>query len=1688
MEQRRQSGTPQTPGSEETHEQQTPGAGPTMDEANIIDLSEANTESGDTGQRIPSVNPHDRPPESDPCTVRLILHTERVVPSSSPIDVDNLEDEDRNSEADEGDGDGANDNAEVGDVDEENLDESDRDDADQLYSESGLRESDAQKSLKVGDNAGDSDVDDDEDTREGENDDDIDMQEVVGSDEEAVAGDDDDPDTEREAFEDDDMVTDDVVNAGASMGVDAGLVENEADVVTENVTVIVETNNFSLDDSLPSQEINNSDKTVEDTEYDSNAEELGDSGDILGGDSDNAAENDESVNPDSPESSSAPEANTDMAQIEGISSTGSVSQHEARDPDAKDDAVSIDDDEKEFEEDHDGEEGHESDESDIEHSVPDEGNHDSLPEQPESVNNKHATDVEVAPVTGVHATVVASSRAKEGIDNQLPPKSTQALIPRTNDAANQSGVVSSSATIQELNGTTQKTGQNVSSLEQDGALRTGEKIYPLQTLPLPKESGAANSSTAIAPASTDPETERVPTATVDPPEKVKDVTVKERGENCQSSSGEGDSCSSNCLATEANNLEASELPAQSPQSASPSTTNKSVGMASSELSYPTPDLTSADGNSDPSQIASKPKPVESDVKFQHIMSPMGDSADHTVDTKDNDTIAVDMPDTVVSPHGEIDEISNAKKGLIQSSQTATVSHRTPTSNNLGGGSGAEDLKIEPGMKETTGPSSAVESTENAAGEKKLQSAITVKSADNPQSLQSNSLNAGSVIQRPALVTGVSCGKAAAPFPPPVQAVDQEDEEELSGTKMDSSPSNNGKKDQRPEMTAPLFGINPVQETTSGHRPVSFSSPPTFHSISPQSSTKSKAPPVLRHPESCADEESNSENADKQGGSGISGPAKKHVTFAETIQEIPISPVKNSDKIIRLPPTLVSLLPSATESSDDGASPEEKSADTPMSPSNDEDGVGIGSDGKARNPTLTTEKELLQVITDNQTPGGQRVVEVTNVNISVKHFNSPKRIKCPLSTIRFTFKEGDDASVEFVDTDTGTTGIWESLSPSSNYKGVRKIKKPEYALIVVVGSIGVDETKRYYLRCQQRSYETIFRLLQDLTPKPDESTRLLLANSVGSLSKSSDTNDMPAHTLASAEGVLSGEATHVPRSISGIHNASGSKSDNIKVAGLKRQVSKLGDTGDNTKADKKARVDQGSKLREEKKRPYTDLLINKRKELLAQIKPKDRPASTGSAKSDGGQAKVGSNTVPSSEAGPSSSPHGSNELTATQGKSSITNNSTRGDEKRMIRREDSARSLASRREGSKNVGLHLKSLIGSGASGRKSDGGKLSRQSTGGRNVRHGTRSNIRISASPSSLQPQKSIFKAVKMRPPPDNGADILLESRSAEREAMLSEDLKELEKRLSEQRKANEGRMMKETSLEVARAVEAERNRQRAKLGASFQLALDKVLSPWKKQTSIEDERKKHAAGCLSKARPGSLEDFFARLHTFRPSTWPEFDAQSPIGPVECALRGWHNEAVGRLASSEGSKIDADFNELYDSKFRVEKLKSLRSAIEGSGHALLSVWTGQKCPESFRTVEGSRRKMEAEELRNIADEMRSKNAGSLIRCGRECKDDTWTVPGLQEDECLKLACCNWRLDGAGTVDLWCNWCNRRFPIIPKCIFTEDADPVALPPFHPQRSHFNFCPFWSSTGPVVHVRSLGVAVPEAILKDSEGTL
>lgn len=126
---------------------------------------------------------------------------------------------------------------------------------------------------------------------------------------------------------------------------------------------------------------------------------------------------------------------------------------------------------------------------------------------------------------------------------------------------------------------------------------------------------------------------------------------------------------------------------------------------------------------------------------------------------------------------------------------------------------------------------------------------------------------------------------------------------------------------------------------------------------------------------------------------------------------------------------------------------------------------------------------------------------------------------------------------------------------------------------------------------------------------------------------------------------------------------------------------------------------------------------------------------------------------------------------------------------------------------------------------------------------------------------------------------------------------------------------------------------------------------------------------------RPWSLSDFFARLHTFRPSTWPA--KPESIDAVECARRGWRNAGFN-LLECEGKFIYFDENAAN----YWEEVENVRKKITGRGYRFMSPWIGNPCPETFRQVPWSIVSHTIERAKQLKDlELSVQLESSCIEC-----------------------------------------------------------------------------------------------------------
>lgn len=230
-------------------------------------------------------------------------------------------------------------------------------------------------------------------------------------------------------------------------------------------------------------------------------------------------------------------------------------------------------------------------------------------------------------------------------------------------------------------------------------------------------------------------------------------------------------------------------------------------------------------------------------------------------------------------------------------------------------------------------------------------------------------------------------------------------------------------------------------------------------------------------------------------------------------------------------------------------------------------------------------------------------------------------------------------------------------------------------------------------------------------------------------------------------------------------------------------------------------------------------------------------------------------------------------------------------------------------------------------------------------------------------------------------------------------------------------------------------------------------------------EEETKNKMASLKRCDPTSVQDFFDRLHTFRPSTWFGYGLNHPLSPLICARRGWYNSGKQRITSTEGAEIVANFADctsIGDLNQEVERVKQL---VSGEGHKLLSGWIGEVCPAAFGTLEGSNNAYSGAELKSHAETFASSRTIPMIEQGKSNWDGRWKFLESANKN-IKLAAYNWKpiVIDEYEVELRCRWCGKRIPIIDGEIV--GAEMAAQGEFDLKDSHFSFCPFYTSEAAV----------------------
>ncbi|KAI0560081.1 serine-rich adhesin platelet-type [Gracilaria domingensis] len=280
---------------------------------------------------------------------------------------------------------------------------------------------------------------------------------------------------------------------------------------------------------------------------------------------------------------------------------------------------------------------------------------------------------------------------------------------------------------------------------------------------------------------------------------------------------------------------------------------------------------------------------------------------------------------------------------------------------------------------------------------------------------------------------------------------------------------------------------------------------------------------------------------------------------------------------------------------------------------------------------------------------------------------------------------------------------------------------------------------------------------------------------------------------------------------------------------------------------------------------------------------------------------------------------------------------------------------------------------------------------------------------------------------------DAAKQAAAVEREKRkILEDLDRLKKALS---KAN-GETA-ESKREVAKLIE-EHNAAEKRLGStmaalekskqeqeelwtklSLMLTIVKAAQESEANDEGNEEKKKIS---LNRCDHDNVEDFFYRLRTFRPSTWPVEEAD--IGALACARHGWYNSGVNELKSSDG--VTLLLGDLFeDCESYMARIDEMKTALVQK-HALLSGWRGKQCARDI-----GKELLSREVLMNNASKLKELVAEKRVRGFNE----------TSKNVCELAAACGWKGCEAGVQ---CEWCG--------VVVGEEL--------HLRESHYQFCIFF----------------------------
>ncbi|PXF43646.1 hypothetical protein BWQ96_06605 [Gracilariopsis chorda] len=266
-------------------------------------------------------------------------------------------------------------------------------------------------------------------------------------------------------------------------------------------------------------------------------------------------------------------------------------------------------------------------------------------------------------------------------------------------------------------------------------------------------------------------------------------------------------------------------------------------------------------------------------------------------------------------------------------------------------------------------------------------------------------------------------------------------------------------------------------------------------------------------------------------------------------------------------------------------------------------------------------------------------------------------------------------------------------------------------------------------------------------------------------------------------------------------------------------------------------------------------------------------------------------------------------------------------------------------------------------------------------------------------------------------------ETKMAKEDAMktleaLSKANEEVTKRKSEVSKLLDERKEMENVLTAKRAESELSSRQKNELSAE----VSKLLKHMETVLAAGSPRENLNKESFSRCDHNNVSDFFDRLHSFKPSTWPVME-DSDIGARACARHGWYNSDVDVLRSTDG--VELRLRDLYDDvDVHLEEVQRVTTALVQE-HQFLSGWRGKQCARDI-----GKELLDRETLIKNVSEIQKHDVKKRVRGFGERADRL----------CELIAACGWKPHGKAVR---CEWCGI----------------VAVGDLHLRESHYKFCMF-----------------------------